>query len=108
MMKFIEEYDEVSGTTFIIPEFEIDDAVDIQEYVASNRGIVTRAIAAAADLMVEFEVDTVPCFAIKGTNLVFKLQRAEAAYSVDQCIQYFLEIEDYEKCARLTNVKSKL
>jgi hypothetical protein len=108
MMKFIEEYDEVSDTTFIIPEFEITGSTDIQEYVDSNRDPVTRAIAAAVDLMVEFGVDTVPCFAIKDTDIVFKIHRTEAVYSVDQCIQYFLEIEDYEKCARLTNLKSKL
>jgi hypothetical protein len=110
MMKFIEEYDEVSGTTFIIPEFEIEieDATDLQGYVDSNRDLVTKAIAAAADLMVEFELDEIPCFVIKNINTIFKLNRAEAVYSVDQCIQYFLEIEDYEKCARLTNVKSRL
>lgn len=108
MMKFIEEYDEVSGTTFIIPEFEIEGATDLQGYVDANRDLVTKAIAAAADLMVEFEIDEIPCFSIKGTGLVFKLNRAEAGYSVDRCIEYFQEIEDYEKCARLLNVKSKL
>ena len=108
MMKFIEEYDEDSDTTFLIPEFEITGSTDIQGYVDSNRDLVTRAIAAAIDLMVAFEIDTVPCFAIKGTDIIFKLNRSEAVYSVDQCIQYFSEIEDYEKCAKLVNLKSKL
>lgn len=108
MMKFIEEYDEVSGTNFIIPEFEIEGAIDLQVYVESNRDLVTKAIAAAADLLVEFEIDEIPCFAIKGTGIVFKLNRAEAGYSVDRCIEYFQEIEDYEKCVRLLTVKSKL
>ena len=80
----------------------------MEEFSTRERDTISRAIATAVELIVKFDVETMPCFAIKDTDVIFNTNRTEAVYSVDQCIQYFSEIEDYEKCARLLNLKSKL
>jgi hypothetical protein len=38
---------------------------------------------------------------------VFYLDREEAGKSVAQCLEYFTEIEDYEKCSELVQLKKK-
>jgi hypothetical protein len=108
MMTFIEEYHEELDVMVPIPELALKAGETMEEFSTRERGNISRAIAAAIELIVKFDVETMPCFAIKDTDVIFNTNRAEAVYSVDQCIQYFSEIEDYEKCARLLNLKSKL
>ena len=107
-MTFIEEYHEELDVMVPIPELVIKTGETMEEFSTRERDNISRAIAAAIELIVKFDVETMPCFAIKDTDVIFNTNRAEAVYSVDQCIQYFSEIEDYEKCARLLNLKSKL
>jgi hypothetical protein len=107
-MEFIEEYHEELDVMVPIPELALEAGETMEEFLVRERGNISRAISAAVELIVKFSVDSMPCFAIKDTDLIFNTNRAEASYSVDQCIEYFSEIEDYEKCARLLNLKSKL
>lgn len=108
MMTFIEEYHEELELLIPIPELELEADETMEEFLVRERGTISRAIAAAIELMVKFDVETMPCFAVKDVALIFNTNRTEAVYSVDQCIQYFSEIEDYEKCAKLLTIKSKL
>jgi hypothetical protein len=108
MMTIIEEYHEELDVMVPIPEFALEAGETMEEFLVRERGNISRAIAVSVELIVKFDVETMPCFAVKDTDLIFNTNRAEAGYSVDQCIQYFSEIEDYEKCARLLNLKSKL
>lgn len=108
MMTFIEEYHEELDVMVPIPVLALKAGETMEEFSIRERDTISRAIAAAVELIVKFDVETMPCFAIKDTDVIFNTNRTEAVYSVDQCIQYFSEIEDYEKCARLLNLKSKL
>jgi hypothetical protein len=108
MMTFIEEYDADLGHTFTIPELEFEEGEEMDAFTIRQRPAISRAIAVAIENLVSLEIEKVPAFAIKDINLVFNLNRGDAVYSVDQCIEYFKEEEEYEKCARLLNLKSKL
>ena len=108
MMNFIEEYDGVLDRTFTIPELAFEEDEDTDSFLSRNRPAISRAIAVAVEFLIELEAEEVPAFAVKNTVLVFNLSRSEAGYSIDQSITYFTEIEDYEKCAKLLNLKSKL
>jgi len=103
MMNFIEEYDDALDRTFTIPELAFEEDEDTEAFLSRNR-----SISVAVEFLIELEADEVPAFAVKDTVLVFNLSRREACYSIDQSITYFTEIEDYEKCAKLLNLKSKL
>jgi hypothetical protein len=108
MMTFIEEYHEELELLIPIPELALETDETMEEFLVRERGNISRAIAAAIELLVKFDVESMPCFAVKDISIIFNTNRTEAAYSVDQCIQYFSEIEDYEKCAKLLTMKSKL
>ncbi|CAB4175134.1 hypothetical protein UFOVP972_116 [uncultured Caudovirales phage] len=107
-MEFIETYHQESDQTIPIPELEIHPGEEMEDFLQRERPLVIRAMAVALTLMIEFDTDTMPCFVIKDTNSVFNVHRTEAVYSVDRCIEYFEEIEDYEKCIKLTKLKEEL
>jgi len=108
MMNFIEEYDDVLDRTFTIPELAFEEDEDTEAFLSRNRSVISRAISVAVEFLIELGAEEVPAFAVKDTVLVFNLNRSDAGYSIDQSITYFTEIEDYEKCAKLLNLKSKL
>ena len=108
MMQFVEEYDKELDHTFIIPELELEAGEEIDDFLVRQRPSIFRALAVAIELITVLDAKEVPTFVIRDTDMLFKLNREDADYSVDKCIEYFTEIEDYEKCARLFNLKSKL
>lgn len=108
MMNFIETYHKESDETFIIPEFEFEPGEEIDDFLQRQRPDVIAAMSVALTVMIEKGKEQVPCFAIKDTDLIFNVGIEDAEYSIDRCIEYYTEIEDYEKCAKLLNLKSKL
>lgn len=108
MMTFIEEYHKEIDQIVLIPELDMDQYRTLEDFMIGERGNIARAISISLELMIKFGVETMPCFVIKDTEVIFNTDRSVSSYSVDQCIEYFIEIEDYEKCAKLINLKSKL
>ena len=108
MMTFVEEYHEESGQTFTIPEFEFEEGEEIDGFLARQRPAIIRALSVSIELIVDLELDSIPVFTVRETGLIFNLDREAAEQSLDNCIEYFQEIEDYEKCARLLTLKSRL
>lgn len=107
-MEFVEEYHQETQRSFPIPELEFQAGEEIEDFLERKRPEVIRAMAVASTLLVEFGAESIPCFAIKDTDMVFNVHREEAAHTIDRCIEYFTEIEDYEKCIKLTELKSRL
>lgn len=107
-MEFIETYHEESDRSFPIPELTIQPGEEMEDFLQRERPNVIKAMAVALTLMIELETRTMPCFTVKDTDMVFNVHRAEAVYSVDQCIEYFTETEEYEKCVKLNQLKQKL
>jgi hypothetical protein len=107
-MEFIETYHEEANRAFTIPELEIQPGEEMEDFLQRERPTVIRAMAVALTLMIEMDLTTAPCFTVKDTEMIFNVHRTEAVYSVDQCIEYFKEIEDYEKCIKLTKLKEEL
>jgi hypothetical protein len=107
-MEFIEIYHKESDRTITIPELDLHPEEEMEDFLQRERPLVIRAMAVALTLMIEFGTDTMPCFIVKDTDSVFNVHRTDAVYSVDRCIEYFEEIEDYEKCIKLTKLKEEL
>jgi hypothetical protein len=107
-LSFIEEYHDDLKAFVPIPELQLEEGESVEDLLVRMRPTISRAIAAAVTMLVEFKVDTMPCFAIESTDFIFNIGREESADAIDNCIQYFEEIEDYEVCAKLTNIKSRL
>jgi hypothetical protein len=107
MPRFI-PYRTDEGREFMIPELKTLKDESTEDFLQREKDPITRAVALAAILLVEFNLTEAPTFTVEGLDAVFRLSRKSAGYSVDQCIGYFTEIEDYEMCDKLLNVKSKL
>lgn len=107
MPEFI-QYRNEDGQEFVIPELAMLDEETTEDFLGRERDTISRAVALAAMLLVEFDLKVVPTFAVEGLEVVFSLNRDEAVYSVDQCIAYFTEIEEYETCDKLLKLKSKI
>jgi hypothetical protein len=107
MTEFI-NYKDIDGNEFVIPELAMVDDETTEEFADRERDSISRALAIALTLMVEMDLNVVPTFAVAGLDVVFSLDRDEAPDSLDRCIHYFTEIEDYEKCAKLIKLKPRL
>jgi hypothetical protein len=107
MPRFI-PYQNEEGREFMIPELKTLDDETTEEFLEREKDSITRAVALAAVLLVEFDLVAAPTFTVEGLDAVFSLSRDSAGFSIDQCIGYFTEIEDYEMCNRLLNLKSRL
>jgi hypothetical protein len=103
---FIEHEEE--GRVFIIPELVMLDNEVVEDFLKRKRDSINHAILVAIKLMIKLELDVVPVFAVEGVDVIFSLSRDEAKENMENYISYFTEIEEYEKCGLLLNLKTKL
>lgn len=106
-MNTTKQWDSELGREFTIPELEIIGDESSEEFIARQRANIAMAIYVAAKLLIENEWDRAPIFAIQGEDVVFYLDKEETGKSISQCLEYFTEIEDYEKCSELLKLKKK-
>jgi len=103
---FIEH--EEDGRVFIIPELVMLDNEAVEDFLERKRDPINRAILVAIKLMIKLEMEVVPVFAVEDVEVIFNLSRDEAKENMENYISYFTEIEEYENCRLLLNLKTKL
>jgi hypothetical protein len=103
---FIEH--EEDGRVFIIPELVMLDNEAVDDFLERKRDPINRAILVAIKLMIKLEMEVVPVFAVEDVEVIFNLSRDEAKENMENYISYFTEIEEYENCRLLLNLKTKL
>lgn len=106
-MNTTKQWDSELGREFTIPELEILEDETSEEFIERHRANIAMAIYMAAKLLIENEYERAPIFAVQGEDVVFYLDKEETDKSVAQCLEYFTEIEDYEKCSELVQLKKK-
>jgi hypothetical protein len=106
-MNYYEQWDSETERSFTIPEFDLTSTETAEEFALRNRDAITRALSESVFIMAEHGYSRVPILTIKGEDVVFYLDESEFKRSVEQCIEYFTEIEEYEKCMELNNLKKK-
>jgi hypothetical protein len=79
-----------------------------EEFSIVYRKEIAEAVKIAIERMVEYQLSEIPVFAVEETDMVFQLDRDSMATAVDGCIEYFKEIEMYEVCGILLNLKKQL
>ena len=89
---------------YVIPEFSEVDADDLK---LKYRDDVFSAIYSGLVYMLsDSTVERIPCFILN--EVVFEIDLEGAQDHIINCIEYFTEIEEYEKCSILINLKTKL
>ena len=103
-MKKIDYIVPETGVKLTIPSFEVKTMEDI--YDKWERDIYN-SIVKCLTRMSETELDSLACFAItvQGVESIFNLDRNRAQEQVENCIEYYESIEEYETCALIKNLK---
>ena len=90
------------------PSFSAEGITNGEEFAEVYRAEIAAAVYLAIGRMIKYELDEIPVFAIDETESIFMLGRVEMGTAVEGCIEYYREIEEYEICAELSQLKSKL
>lgn len=90
------------------PTFSAAGMTNGDEFAIHYRAEIAEAVYLSIGRMVDYELDEVPVFMIEETESIFILDREAMDKAVDGCIEYYKEIEAYEICAELSQLKSKL
>lgn len=89
------------GKDWNIPFFDIEN---IDELHVHYRGEVYDAIKNSIIEMLCLGLDRIPSFS--ASNMVFELNKDDVDNQLDSCISYYSEIEEYETCSTLLNLKN--
>jgi hypothetical protein len=106
-MNYYQQWDSETERIFSIPELVLLDEETADGFAARNRGEILRALFEAVRTMAETRYPRVPIFTIQDQDVVFYLDESEFKRSIAQCIEYFTETEEYEKCIELNQIKKK-
>jgi len=98
-MNQINHIDE-TGKEWVLPFFEIEDINDLH---LKYRGEVYQAIKDSILEMMALRIKRIPSFS--AGELIFELNLDNINEQLDACISYYSEIEEYEICSQLLNLK---
>lgn len=90
------------------PTFSSAGLKNGEDFAIHYRVEIAEAVYLAIGRMIDYELDEVPVFMLEETESIFMLDREAMSKAVDGCIEYYKEIEAYEICADLSQLKSKL
>lgn len=107
-MNYIEQYDEESDYTFEIPELDTDGYATLEEFAESQTADIFEATLSAIYNAVELDLDRVPVFAVKGSDIVISLGRAQFRDKLERCLDYYQSIEEYEICSTVKDLQEKI
>ena len=107
-MNWTEYYDETSGLTWEIPEIAIDRLHSLKGVDPSLSTEVWTAVLSALYNAIQLGCDEVPVFGVAGSDSVVTLQRADFAEKIELAMEYFEELEEYEACQCLQELKKNL
>jgi hypothetical protein len=80
----------------------------VDRFVQENRAELSEAVLTAITAAVDLGLETVEVFEIEELGVVFSLSREEMNNSLDGCLDYFQSVEEYEKCNKIINLKTKV
>ena len=107
-VKFINHYDEDLKRTFEIPEYDLRGEMNMDDFVKTDPALFNAAILNALYNGITMDLDAVPAFAVKGTENCFNIIKEDYTEKLDICLTFFEEIEEYEICKTLIELKAKL
>jgi len=95
---------EDTGISIDIPLLLMDSSEDLKS--PENKQVVFKAIVHAAFMMDNSNLKSVPCFIIN--DLQYEIDRIGIEENLNEALDYYTELEEYELCISINNLKSKL
>jgi hypothetical protein len=89
----------------IILHIELGD-YPIASWLKNNKYIIFSEILRYARKMIENKLDTVQAILVSNNtdNIVFILKNSDLKQTLDKAMDFFMEVEEYEKCAEIRDL----
>lgn len=82
----------------------------VYSWLKQNRYVIFSEIVRYSSKMIEDDIKVVQAIIISNSydNIVFILKKENIKNSLEKAMEYFLEIEEYEKCSEIRDLLNKL
>lgn len=82
----------------------------VYSWLKQNRYVIFSEIIRYSSKMIEDDIKVVQAIIISNSydNIVFILKKENIKNSLQKAMEYFLEIEEYEKCSEIRDLLNKL
>jgi len=89
----------------VILHIELGD-YPIASWLKNNKYIIFSEILRYARKMIENKLDTVQAILVSNNtdNIVFILKNSDLKQTLDKAMDFFMEVEEYEKCAEIRDL----
>ena len=81
---------------------------DPDTFTLENREKISQAVETAVEWAVVNGLDEVAVFEVEEVDVVFSLRKEEFETALSGCIDYYLSVEEYERCEKINQLKLKL
>jgi len=82
----------------------------LQPWLKDNKYIIFSELIRYAEKLIDEDVETIQAILVSNLsdNVVFLIKKDELSITLDTAMEYFLSIEEYEKCAKVRDLINKL
>jgi len=82
----------------------------IYSWLNKNNYIIFSELIRYSKIMIDEKLKFIQCIIIENgyDNIVFILKKENIKFTLDKAMEYFLEIEEYEKCSEIRDLLKKL
>ncbi len=82
----------------------------LQPWLKDNKYIIFSELIRYAEKLIDEDVETIQAILVSNLsdNVVFLIKKDELSITLDTAMEYFLSIEEYEKCAKVRDLMNKL
>jgi hypothetical protein len=102
-MEYYTYKDEEKGVSFDIPIFNVENKDDI---VIHYKAEMFESIIQASMLMIAHDYKTVPCFVF--IDAICNVDKSTARMNLSRAEEYYRDLEMYETCEEIINLKQML
>jgi hypothetical protein len=82
----------------------------VYSWIKQNRYIIFSEIVRYSSKMIEDDIKVIQAIIVSNSNdnIVFLIKKENIKMSLKKAMDYFLEIEEYEKCSEIRDLLNKL
>ena len=82
----------------------------IYSWLNKNNYIIFSELIRYSKIMIDEKLKFIQCIIIENgyDNIVFILKKENIKFTLDKAMEYFLEVEEYEKCSEIRDLLKKL
>ena len=82
------------------------DGESIPKWLGKNRYVIYSELVRYSEKLLDENLESIQAIMVSNSydNLVFVLKKKNLNITLNKCMDYFMEIEEYEKCAQIRDL----